>query len=304
MDADDALLELLACLKGRGYRFHAVTPATHARVLARAPHKPPTLRDVFGWNRPFETNEIEPEVLSLMERAAIVRSEQGRLTSALRVASLGEDLFLHSAYPTDDAEAVFFGPDTYRFARFVEHRWPAGAVGRVVDMGAGSGAGGIVAALVAPGASVTLVDSNPHALRLARLNAHAAGVGVELRQDDALPPGADLVIANPPYMIDAERRTYRDGGDLYGGGVALAWAKQALARLSPGGTMLLYTGASVVAGTAPLVAALAEACTGSGASLSIEEIDPDVFGEELEQPDYAAVERIAAIGAVIRAGGA
>jgi methylase of polypeptide subunit release factors len=213
-------------------------------------------------------------------------------------------LFLHSAYPTDEADAVFFGPDTYRFARFIEHRWPAGAVGRVVDMGAGSGAGGIVAARLAPGASVTLVDSNPQALRLARLNARAAGVSVKLRQDDALPPGADLVLANPPYMIDAARRTYRDGGDLYGGGVALAWAKQALGKLAPGGTMLLYTGAAVVGGISPLVAALEEACAEAAASLAVEEIDPDVFGEELEQPAYAEVERIAAIGAVIRVGGA
>jgi methylase of polypeptide subunit release factors len=302
MDADDALLELLASLKARGYRFHAVTPATHARVLARTPDEPPSLRDVFGWNRSFEANAIEPELLRLMERAGIVRPDALRLTSALRVASLGEELFLHSAYPTDEADAVFFGPDTYRFARFIEHRWPAGPVERVIDMGAGSGAGGIVAARLAPGRLVTLVDSNPHALRLARLNALAAGVSVELRQDDALPTGADLVLANPPYMIDTARRTYRDGGDLYGGGVALAWARQALARLAPGGTLLLYTGAAVVAGAAPLVAALKEACAEAAASLVIEEIDPDVFGEELEQPAYAEVERIAAIGAVIRVG--
>jgi methylase of polypeptide subunit release factors len=272
-------------------------------VLARTPDEPPSLRDVFGWNRAFEASDLEPKVLRLMERADIVRRAGGRLTSGVRVASLGEDLLLHSAYPTDQADAVFFGPDTYRFARFIEQRWPAGGVARVIDMGAGSGAGGIVAARLAPGASVTLVDSNPQALRLARVNALAAAVNVELRHDDALPPGADLVLANPPYMIDAAGRTYRDGGNLYGGGVALAWAKQALARLAPGGTLLLYTGAAVVAGAAPLVAALEKACAEAAASLAIEEIDPDVFGEELEQPAYAVVERIAAIGAVIRVGG-
>ena len=38
----------------------------------------------------------------------------------------------------------------------------------------------------------------------------------------------------------------------------------------------------------------------SGCSLRYDEIDPDIFGEELERPRYAEVERIAAIGAVIR----
>ena len=60
-------------------------------------------------------------------------------------------------------------------------------------------------------------------------------------------------------------------------------------------TMLLYTGAAFTGGRAPLLDALREL----DASVSVEEIDPDVFGEELEQPAYAEVERIAAIGAVI-----
>jgi hypothetical protein len=36
--------------------------------------------------------------------------------------------------------------------------------------------------------------------------------------------------------------------------------------------------------------------------LSYREIDPDVFGEELELPGYEAVDRIAVVGAVIRRG--
>lgn len=304
MDSDDGLLELLRYLKKRGYSFHVVSPASHARVLARELNQAPTLRDVFGWNRLFREHDIEPELLGLMKRSGILRTDARGLTSALRVASLGDDLFLHSAYPTDEPDAVFFGPDTYRFARFVRQRWPTNAAASLVDMGAGSGAGGVVAARLAPEAAITLVDRNPQALRLARVNARAAGVAAEFRQDKALPVGADIVIANPPYMIDAARRAYRDGGDLFGGAVALDWAGQALARLAPGATLLLYTGVAVVAGTSPLVSGLQRACADAGALLELEEIDPDVFGEELEQPAYADVERIAAIGAVIRAGGA
>jgi methylase of polypeptide subunit release factors len=108
------------------------------------------------------------------------------------------------------------------------------------------------------------------------------------------------VIANPPYIMDAKGRSYRDGGDLLGGQVALDWARQALASLTPGGTMLLYTGAAVVKGEAPLMHALDEVCQSAGVELVIEETDPDVFGEELEQPAYADVERIALFCVTIR----
>jgi hypothetical protein len=64
--------------------------------------------------------------------------------------------------------------------------------------------------------------------------------------------------------------------------------------------MLLYTGASVSHGKAPLVTALQEACASGSADIVIEEVDPDVFGEELDQPAYAHVERIAVIWATIR----
>ena len=296
---DDGLLDLLGHLKRRGYHFHSVTPSTHARVLARERSAAPTLRDVFGWNRSFGESEIEAGLLGLMERAGILeRSPQG-LRSALRVASLDNDLFFHSAFPTDEPDAVFFGPDTYRFARFMRERWPASA-SRVIDMGAGSGAGGIVAARLAPDAAVTLVDVNVDALHLARVNARAAGVKADLRQDDAMPSGADVIVANPPYMMDPGGRAYRDGGGLFGGALALDWTRQALASLAPGGTFLLYAGAAVVDGSAPLTTALLTACAEAGASCQIEEIDPDVFGEELAQPAYAEVERIAAIGATIR----
>ena len=302
MDPDDTLLDLLTYLKQRDYRFHTVTPSTHARVLARPAPAAPTLRDVFGWNRPFAEDQVDGELLDVMRRAGILHRHADGAISALRVASLGEDLFLHSAFPTDASDAVFFGPDTYRFVRFMAERWPASAR-HVVDMGAGSGAGGIAASRLAPAAAITLVDINANALRLARLNALAAAVTAQLRQDRTLPAGADVVVANPPYMMDSGRRAYRDGGDLFGGGLALDWARQALGRLAPGGTLLLYTGASVVRGAVPLAAALQSACAEAHAPCEIEEIDPDVFGEELEQPAYAEVERIAAIGAVIRVPG-
>lgn len=297
---DDRLLALLAYLRERRYQFVAVTPATHALVLARKTDGPPSLRDIFGWNRPFREKQADPELVRLTADAGILNETEDGLRSGLRVASLGPDPFLHSAYPTDEADAVFFGPDTYRFAQFIEKHLPALSPARAVDMGAGTGAGGICVARLAPSASITLVDTNQAALDLARVNARAAGVTLELLRGGALPEAADLIVANPPYMMDAGSRSYRDGGQLLGGEVALDWTRDALDKMAPGGTLLLYTGVAFVDGDAPFTAALERLCAEAGAALVIEPIDPDVFGEELANPAYAQVERIAAMGYVIR----
>jgi methylase of polypeptide subunit release factors len=295
---DAALVELLHFLRSHSYRFTAVTPATHARVLARPAPQPADLRDIFGWSRPFERQDLEPAQLTLLERAGAVESiEDGRLRSRVRVASLGDDLFVHSAFPTDDVDAVFFGPDTYRFVRFVEQHLPmSGSPRRIVDMGAGTGAGGIAMARRFRDARITLVDVNRQALRYAQVNASAAELEMEYLQSDRVPDEFDLLIGNAPYLMDASGRAYRDGGELLGGAVSLDWIRQGLERLSSGGMMLLYTAGAYVDGQAPMLSAIRKECREAGASLTIEEIDPDVFGEELGEPRYDAVERIAAVG--------
>src|SRR5690242_6248372 len=117
-ERDRALTALLYRLKEVGYQFTVVTPATHARIVGRAEPGEVTLRDVFGWSRHFTEQDVPQDILELMREADAIEHEAGRLKSKVRVASLGQDLFLHSAYPTIDRDAVFFGPDTYRFASF------------------------------------------------------------------------------------------------------------------------------------------------------------------------------------------
>lgn len=297
----EALAELLRSLNDADYEFIAVTPATHQRVLKRELRRPPSLRDIFGWNRPFDPSDLDARILALIEAANAIESYEGKQRSRFRIASLGDDLMLHSSFPTDDVSSVFFGPDTYRFVRFIERNLPDfGEAERLVDMGAGSGAGAIASARMRGFAAITMVDSNVEALRLAAVNCRAAGVNAEFLHSTEIPPGPDLIIGNPPYMMDRAGRSYRDGGAVAGGEVALDWTRQALAGLAPGGAMLLYTGAAYINGEAPLLQAIASACREAEASLTLQEIDPDVFGEELEEPGYEDVERIAAVGAVIR----
>lgn len=301
-DPDAALLELLGALKTRNYGFVTPTPATHARVIARPSRRTARdLADVLGWSLPFEPGLLDPDLLALLEAAGEVVPHGPRLRATCRVSSLHGHLFLHSAYPTDDADAVFFGPDSYRFADFVSAHLRDCAGARIVDIGTGAGVGGIVAADACPQARVTLTDINAKALRCARINAAFAGIAVETVESDGLadvPGPVDVAIANPPYIIDAGGRAYRDGGAMHGGRLSLDLACDAADRLSPGGRLLLYTGSAIVGGHDALKAALVEAMADRGCDLVYRELDPDVFGEELDQPGYAQVDRIAVVGAV------
>jgi methylase of polypeptide subunit release factors len=301
--ADSALLDLLALLERSGYNFTAVTNATHALVASRpAKQEARNLRDVFGWSRPFARGTIPDQAVELLDRANLLEREDGLLRSPIRVSRIHGRLIIHSAYPSDDPNAVFLGPDTYRFADFLRLELVRfGGVRRLVDVGAGAGGGAITAAPVVPGARLTLCDVNPVALRLARINARHAGLEVETVEGgiEEVRGAFDAAIANPPFMIDEESRTYRDGGDMHGGRVSLDWALEITKRLDPGGRLLLYTGSAIVDGRDELREALERELGAKGCSVRYRELEPDIFGEELEKPVYADVERIAAVGAVV-----
>jgi hypothetical protein len=176
-------------------------------------------------------------------------------------------------------------------------RLPARGAGR-----GGAGVGGIVAAACLPGAAIELVDLNEKALGLARVNAAHAGVAAATYVSDgveAVPAGFDLAIANPPFIVDEDGPAYRDGGDMRGAALSLDWTLGAAQKLARGGRILLYTGSAIVGGRDALREALETGLPPRGCSLSYREIDPDIFGEELEKPAYREVERIAAVGAVI-----
>ncbi|HEX8445454.1 MAG TPA: methyltransferase [Sphingomonas sp.] len=293
---------LLRILAAQEYRFVTVSPATHARVVARdGRHVAHDLRDILGWSLPFRADAVPAEILALLEAGGAVRSVAGGLLQAtVRVSCVHGLLFLHSAYPTTEADAVFLGPDSYRFADLImadSGTLPAGA--RILDYGAGAGVGGIVAARHQPDARLTLADINPRALFLASINAAHAGVRhetVAASSPDAVTGAYDLIVANPPFMMDHDRRAYRDGGDLHGARLSLDWVLAGVGKLTPGGRLILYTGVAIVDGRDALLDALRRRLPDEGLRCRYRELDPDIFGEELDQPAYAEVERIAAVG--------
>lgn len=287
------------------YQFVTVTPASHGRVIARPDRQEGrSLQDILGWSLPYRPGAIDAKVEQLLEEAGLASTEGQRRRSAVRVSSLYGSLFLHSAYPTEAEDAVFFGPDSYRFADLIDRELaahPSAPGARILDIGTGAGVGAIVAALAVPDARVGATDVNPQALSFASVNAQAAGVDIgflEGRDLASAEGNCDIILANPPYIVDDGERAYRDGGGMHGGEVSVDMAQAALPRLNAGGRFILYTGSAIVDGQDRLQQRLEESAERNGCTLSYRELDQDVFGEELDHPAYADVDRIAVVAAI------
>ncbi|MFX0281817.1 methyltransferase [Pseudomonas aeruginosa] len=296
----DVLVSLGNWLRGQDYRFVTVTPATHERVNARPENRMARdLAGIFGWSRPFAGESLPADWLTLLAGADLIRREADGWRSQVRVSSLGEQLFVHSAFPTLAADAVFFGPDTYRFDRLIRSHLASSDPARI-RRAADIGPGAIRIAMACPDAEVHGLDINPAALDLARVNAALAGVGnLTLARSDLLsqaPGRFDLIVANPPYLLDASERAYRHGGGMLGAGLSLAIVDAALERLEAGGSLLLYTGVAMVEGGDPFLARIRERLASREWDWDYQELDPDVFAEELDSPAYREAERIAVVG--------
>ena len=294
-----ALQELLGHLYSVDYKFVTVSPVTHAIVNCRPSSVVArSLTDVFGWSRPFGSGLLPTALHESLSKSGAVVEHEGLWLSRVRVSSIGDLLFIHSAFPTLDPQAVFFGPDTYRFCRAISSHIHSSSLPRsMLDIGCGTGAGGIIgASLGIP--RVRFSDINDDALAFAELNATAAGLtDVEFVHSDLfdnLPGNYDLIAANPPYLNDSLHRAYRHGGGAFGSALSVRIAHEAITRLAPGGSLLLYTGAPIVDGKSPLKEELRCAFDAS-VRWTYEEIDPDVFGDELETDAYGSVDRIAAV---------
>jgi methylase of polypeptide subunit release factors len=308
-------VSLLRTLQERSYQFVTPTPATHARVLARK-QEAADLRDIFGWSLPFRREIAGDDIVEMLQESGALEHRGELLASNIRVSSLGGDLFIHSAFPTTQTDAVFFGPDSYRFAEFIRAEAPKlGRREKITDFGAGTGVGAITVwkavlpallpAIKVPGAVIhtttVINDINPLAIAYATANCMAAGApggSTHFSPGDcgALDMTFDLIVANPPYIADPAHRIYRDGGGMHGAEVSLQWAKTAVEKLDRNGVLLLYTGSAIVGGVDRFKIELERMLRARAVDVDYRELDPDVFGEELEREDYADVERIAAVG--------
>lgn len=298
----NALVALGHYLRDHDYRFMTVTPSTHRRINRRPGNERALdLRGIFGWSRPFAPAEVAPELLGLMREAGILVPDGALQRSALRASSLGELLVFHSAYPTDDDDSVFFGPDTYRFVGTMQRAFPWLGAGptRAIDIGCGGGAGALAIASKFPHAEVIGADINTRALALTVVNARLAGLDnlSACRSDlfDGVEGEFDLVVSNPPYVLDPCELPYRHGGGMRGAELSVRIVREGLARLRPGGSLMLYTGVAIAGATDDFLEAIRPDLDGLCDHWSYDELDPDIFGGQLGEPGYEEVERIAAV---------
>ena len=109
---------------------------------------------------------------------------------------------------------------------------------RVLDIGCGAGPGGIVAALASKAVQpeLLLADISSRALDFARANAELAGLpDTRFQQADlfaAIEGRFSLIVANPPYLLDAGERLYRHGGGVLGSGLLIGDGELALVPLA------------------------------------------------------------------------
>jgi len=300
-----ALLYLLNFLKQQDYQFTAITPLSHQRILDRKQNdvnKEITLKDIFGWNLGFKKTDLDPALFSILEEHQLLKFQENLYLSQVRVASLNNALFIHSAFPTIEQDAVFFGPDTYRFAYHLKQYLASRSdpLKRAVELCCGTSAAAVSIAKYFPDYDELIVaDLNPKALLYSQMNIDFAGLKkIHPVQSDLfanLQGQFDLIFANPPYLIDPHQRQYRHGGDeLDGNALSFRIIKEGIQHLNPRGCIFLYTGVTVTQDGNRFVEYLEKLMKQyKNISWSYEEIDPDIFGEELEQPAYQHVDRIA-----------
>ena len=298
---------LLAYLKLKNYQFITMSPNSHEIVNSRPENASATdLQGIFGWNRLFSAETVDDFILGLIQSTDLAIKSESGWKSQYRVSSINQLLFLHSAYPTLQNDAVFFGPDTYRFVSALQQYLAANSkpIYRAVDIGTGSGAGAAIMGLALPDSEIIAVDINEAALSLAQININAADIdNVRLLKSDLLnnvEGNFDLIIANPPYLLDEFEREYRHGGGQLGEQLSIKIVETAITRLNPQGVLLLYTGVAIVGGRDAFLAKVTARLHRADFTFEYAEIDPDIFGEELANDAYSQVDRIAAVVLIAR----
>lgn len=146
---------------------------------------------------------------------------------------------------------------------------PTGAVGHLVDLGAGVGTAGLAAAVRSPELDVSLVERDSVMAELARINADRLTAGghrgvirvvvtdVTGRARDRETAGltresADHVILNPPFFaprtVRASPHADKAGAHVLPDGSLDAWIRTAAAVARPGGRMaLIFRGDAIEA---------------------------------------------------------
>ena len=226
------------------------TPRLDAELLLAA---------ALGLDRTALFTEPRREVTGPAVRAfqdAVRRRSAGREPVAYILGSKG---FRHIDLRVD-ARVLVPRPETELLVE-VALELPAGA--RVVDVGTGSGAVALACKHERPDLDIVATDVSADALEVARSNAAALGLDVELREGDLLAGvrDCDAVLSNPPYVAEGERASlppevarHEPPGALFAGADGLDVIRRLVPAAADAGAALLAI--EVGAGQAVAVIAL------------------------------------------------
>ena len=140
---------------------------------------------------------------------------------------------------------------------------PAKTRGLILDIGAGTGAVGLAAAMRAPAATLGLVEIDPETCALARENIaenelmtrvrvyEADLLAIEARRASGLEnESAEVVLTNPPYLTPGRARVSPDPkralAHMSAGGLE-PWLRACVALLRPGGLFVMIHRADALA---------------------------------------------------------
>ena len=152
-----------------------------------------------------------------------------------------------------DARVLDPRPDTETLVEWALELLPPNTPHRVLDLGTGSGAVALAVQHERPGCAVTAVDASTEALAVAHANAKRLQLPVQCVLShwmDAVPGPFDLIVSNPPYVVENDPHlaalTHEPLSALTSGADGLDDIRQIIAqapsRLTPGGWLLLEHG--------------------------------------------------------------
>ena len=147
---------------------------------------------------------------------------------------LGKTTFCHRVFHVDK-NVLIPRPETQSLCGLIVDEWDRPYCGlqppepiKVLDVGTGSGCIAVTLALSLPCSRVTGWDVSGNALLVARDNAHRLGAKVDWKLCDALSLPEenvarqwDVIVSNPPYIAESERKDMRRNVLGYEPGLAL-----------------------------------------------------------------------------------
>ncbi len=189
--------------------WHALAPvygSSEAKAVARL-----LLDDLFGFTL---TDIVSGKVSELSaESTLLLQEKMRRLSEGEPVQYVtGQALFCGRSFSVGPG-VLIPRPETEDLVALVERFLSAKAPDhllRIVDGGTGSGCIACTLALDVPQSEVTAWDVSPAAIRRAQANAASLGAKVDIVHRDMLSLPTenscwDVIVSNPPYVLESER---------------------------------------------------------------------------------------------------